>query len=434
MHLRTYQRVAQYVHDASILALNVCYSKAVQAVRSFYCSMDSNLDPDSTIPIIVSYDGTWHKRGHSSHYGVGVVIELYTGLVIDTHVVSNYCAKCVKRPDPNDPKYEQWCTTHAPACSTNFDGSAVAMEVEASKVLFGRSVIRHNLRYQICLCDGDAKTIHTLNSMKIYPEDIKKEDCINHIAKRMKNGIMNLRKSLMGTKDSISGKRKGQVTEKIATKLTNYYADALKTNAPDIKSMQNAVFASLYHMSSTNEEPNHKLCPPGEKSWCKYQRETFMKVEDSKRTNHNAELTVRCVKLLEPLYTRLTNADLLQRCSRMRTQNANECYNGQVWRRCPKSLSTSKSIVDTAVAMASLDFNYGPTGYSKILEELDISSGVYRRHHILQSTRKRTSDAARHCTNRYKKLRKLKKLQRAGLSDKRKEKEGVMYNPGGFNL
>ena len=78
--------------------------------------MDSNLDPDSTIPIIVSYDGTWHKRGHSSHYGVGVVIELYTGLVIDTHVVSNYCAKCVKRPDPNDPKYEQWCTTHAPEC------------------------------------------------------------------------------------------------------------------------------------------------------------------------------------------------------------------------------------------------------------------------------------------------------------------------------
>ena len=146
----------------------------------------------------------------------------------------------------------------------------------------------------------------------------------------MKNGIMNLRKSLMGTKDSISGKRKGQVTEKIATKLTNYYADALKTNAPDIKSMQNAVFASLYHMSSTNEEPNHKLCPPGEKSWCKYQRETLMKVEDYKRTNHNAELTVRCVKLLEPLYTRLTNADLLQRCSRMRTQNANECYNGQV--------------------------------------------------------------------------------------------------------
>ena len=72
----------------------------------------------------------------------------------------------------------------------------------------------------------------------------------------------------MGTKDTISGNRKGQVTDKIATKLTNYYADALKTNAPDIKSMQDAVFASLYHMSSTNEEPNHKLCPTGEKSWC----------------------------------------------------------------------------------------------------------------------------------------------------------------------
>ena len=84
--------------------------------------------------------------------------------------------------------------------------------------------------------------------------------------------------------------------------------------------------------------------------------------------------------------------------------------------------------------MASLDFNYGPTGYSKILEELDISSGVYRRHHILQSTKKRTSNAACHSTNRYKKLRKIKKLQRVGLSDKRKEKEGLMYNPEGFNV
>ena len=43
-------------------------------------------------------------------------------------------------------------------------------------------------------------------------EDIKKEDCINHIAKCMKNGIMNLRNPLIGTKGSISGKRKGHVT------------------------------------------------------------------------------------------------------------------------------------------------------------------------------------------------------------------------------
>ena len=169
--------------------------------------MDISLGHDNIIPIVVSYDGTWHKRGHSSHYGVGVVIELHTGLVIDTHVVSNHCVKCTRKPDPDHPTYDKWCEGHKYECTKNFNGSAVAIEVEAAKVLFGRSVAKHGLYYQTCLCDGDGKTIMTLNKMDIYPKPVKKADCINHIAKRMKSGIMNLRKSLMGTKDSISGKK-----------------------------------------------------------------------------------------------------------------------------------------------------------------------------------------------------------------------------------
>ena len=172
MHLRTYQRIAHHIHDAAMLCLDDCYSKAAEAVRAHYCQFDSSLDPDGVIPIIVSYDGTWHKRGHSSHYGVGVVIELHTGLVIDTYVVSNYCVKCTKMPDPSHPTYAQWCKAHKEECSKNFTGSAVAMEVEAAKVIFGRSLTKHNLMYMTCLCDGDAKTISTLNKMNIYPDPI----------------------------------------------------------------------------------------------------------------------------------------------------------------------------------------------------------------------------------------------------------------------
>ena len=91
-------------------------------------------------------------------------------------------------------------------------------------------------------------TIHALNQIPVYTTPVIKEDCVNHIAKRMKTGIMTLRKSLMGTKDSISGSKKGQVTEKIATKLTNYYSAALKHNAPHLTAMRNAVMASLHRM------------------------------------------------------------------------------------------------------------------------------------------------------------------------------------------
>ena len=88
-------------------------------------------------------------------------------------------------------------------------------EVEAAKIIFSRSVTKHKLLYQTCLCDGDAKTIHALNQIPVYTTPVIKEDCVNHRAKRMKTGIMTLRKSLMGTKDSIiSGSKNGQVTEK----------------------------------------------------------------------------------------------------------------------------------------------------------------------------------------------------------------------------
>ena len=52
----------------------------------------------------------------------------------------------------------------------------------------------------------------------------------------------------MGTPNIISGRKKGQVTEKIAVALTNLYAVSLKNNAPDIQARQNAVPTSLKHI------------------------------------------------------------------------------------------------------------------------------------------------------------------------------------------
>ena len=144
---------------------------------------------------------------------------------------------------------------------------------------------------------------------------------------------MNLR-SHSWEQSSISGKKKGQVTEKIATKLTNYYADALKRNTPNLQAMKNAVYASIHHMSSTDEQPNHTMCPEGKMSWCIYQRETYLNVKDDDHTKHKGELSMECAKLLEPLYNHQTfvSRDVFV----FKTQNANECFNSQVWMRCPK--------------------------------------------------------------------------------------------------
>ena len=37
---------------------------------------------------MVSFDGTWMKRGYKSRYGIAFVIEYYTGLAIDFEILS----------------------------------------------------------------------------------------------------------------------------------------------------------------------------------------------------------------------------------------------------------------------------------------------------------------------------------------------------------
>ena len=54
-----------------------------------------NWDVDDGVSWVdVSFDGTWQRRDHASHYCIGVVVEVLTGYVIDYHVLSTYCRKC----------------------------------------------------------------------------------------------------------------------------------------------------------------------------------------------------------------------------------------------------------------------------------------------------------------------------------------------------
>ncbi|KAK3765293.1 hypothetical protein RRG08_062853 [Elysia crispata] len=52
-------------------------------------------DPQTLMDIAMSYDGSWLTRGHTSLIGVGFVIEVLTGLVLDAYVKSSHCQVCL---------------------------------------------------------------------------------------------------------------------------------------------------------------------------------------------------------------------------------------------------------------------------------------------------------------------------------------------------
>ena len=190
-------------------------------VMSLYCHGCIDNKTWTSVAICVSYDGTWMKRGFTSQYGVGVAIDILTGLVIDYEVMSLYCHGCIDNKTWTgvaidtltalvidyevmslychgciDNKtwtgvaidtltglvidYEvmslychgcvdnktwtgarerlAWEEAHAPDCCIKYAGSFKSMETEAAKRIWSRSVDKYKLRYTEMLSNSDSTT------------------------------------------------------------------------------------------------------------------------------------------------------------------------------------------------------------------------------------------------------------------------------------
>ncbi|KAM7314292.1 hypothetical protein ISCGN_004077, partial [Ixodes scapularis] len=251
---------------------------------------------------------------------------------------SEYCHGCELGPKEDDEHFEEWAETHK-ATYQNYEGSSNAMEAQAAATIFSRSIELHNMQYVTVLCDGDSKAFTHVSSLDLYDKDIHKEDC---------------------------------------------------DNAPVVMKMQRAIFASLFHTYSTDEEPRRRGCGAiiTAPSWCHYNRHKALEAAGKPSTPrpHRPAFSKDVARELVPVYNRLSRKELLLRCSRMMTQNANESFNALIWKRCPKTEFASLRTVETAVALAVLEFNLGPKGFERTLQEMGITPGSHQEKHAHKAT------------------------------------------------
>ncbi|GBN68878.1 hypothetical protein AVEN_109277-1 [Araneus ventricosus] len=165
-----------------------------------------------------------------------------------------------------------WYEAHKPECSENYVGSSNAMEIKAAEILWTRSVENCGMRYMNVLSVGDSKTHQHL--LDVYGDNMKisKEECLNHVAKRLGTRLRNKVKECRSKGVIIGGRKDGSLKEIPILKLTNFYRKTIKDNVPDVQKMKTAIFASLLHTSSTDKAPKHNKCPTGVTPWCFYQR------------------------------------------------------------------------------------------------------------------------------------------------------------------
>ena len=118
----------------------------------------------------VSIDGTWQKRGFSSHNGVVTAISIDTGKVLDCEIMCQCCKGCTKmqsfrKTNPNH--FEIWRASHK--CSLNYQGSAPNMEKIGAVKIFERSIEKYSLRYTDFYGEGDSKSFSAVE--KVYGDD-----------------------------------------------------------------------------------------------------------------------------------------------------------------------------------------------------------------------------------------------------------------------
>ncbi|GFX22875.1 uncharacterized protein TNCV_2606171 [Trichonephila clavipes] len=148
---------------------------------------------------------------------------------------------------------------------------------------------------------------------------------------------------------NISGR--GRLTLKEVDSIQHYYGLAIRKNLSSVEDMKRAIWAIYFHKLSTEDNPQHALCP--------------------------------------------LEKDLLKKCLHGRTQNPNESFNKCIWERIPKTVFVGIETLKFGVMDAVICFNDGYVSRIKVFEALGIKPGYNTERALLIIDNKRIFEAER---------------------------------------
>lgn len=407
--------------------------RAVIKVRQAYADLDPAIQAamdrgeQPLIDIHPAFDGTWQKRGFTSKYGVGIVIDMLTGLAIDFEMMSKYCHVCacnLRKVHASEEEKAAWEEKHRNECDINHEGSSKAMEADAAVILWNRSIEKFNLRYASMLSDRDSLAIQRVNIENPYGFEVRKLHCLNHAHKSMGSALRKLTKD-----EHLGGNGVGKLTEKKCDKLQNLYRGAILDNLEDIEAMQSAIMATLYHSSSTDQTPNHLFCKP---TWCWYQkaRQEGQTPPSHKDHRSGTYLLPAVAQKMMKVYKRMSDENLLQRMQHGKTQNVNECLNSVVWCRAPKSVFVGAARIRAAVSSGVSNFNEGALSLTRLMNKLNLDIFESTVSTLDKTDRKRLNAAEKACQDLEKKKRKLNESENRNKRREIERAEGATYGAG----
>ena len=174
----------------------------------------------------------------------------------------------------------------------------------------------------------------------------------------------------------------------------------------------------------------HQFCPEGLDSWCKWQ---LVQARKPGPYVHHDVVPKAVFDEVRPIYVRLADRQLLERCSEGATQNANEAFNRMIWHLCPKESFCSAQTMKTAVDLSILSFNEGGGG-GGLLQELQCLPASYTAAALEQWDMTKEYHGKRKRSDDEKRSRRRRRAKKKGFIDAAVEREGCTYGAGQFGV
>lgn len=221
----------------------------------------------------------------------------------------------------------------------------------------------------------------------------------------------------------------GKLTDRSIGELTKFYGLAIRRNADSVENMKEAIWATFFHCSSSDNNPKHHKCPPGDQSWCKWrQAEASGTLGSFKHTREPFNPTV--LQAIKPIYQDLSSDELLERCLGAHTQNSNESLNSCIWSLAPKHLHSGKTIVEIATYLAIIIFNEGYQGVLETMSVMGINVGRRARTCASRLDAERVDRSERRVSDVVKRARIEQRENQAAQRELLQDQEGEVYGPG----
>ena len=219
-----------------------------------------------------------------------------------------------------------------------------------------------------------------------------------------------------------------QFTEAQLSKLSGYFKKAVLAHPDSVADMKNAIPASFYHKCSTDANPQYEHCPAGADSWCSYQK--AVATGQLRNFKHPPAFGQEIQDILQPIYEKLTDEKLLERCLGANTQNNNESYNSCVWNIPPKHKFVGKQTLEIAALSAACIFNEGLLPILKVMEVMGVKIGPQARQFADKANDKRVERAELETTEASKENRTATINAKILENDAYGDQEGVVYEAG----